>query len=53
MGRACSAYGGGERRIQGFGGEPERKRLIGRPRHKWEDDIKMPLQEVRCGVWTG
>jgi hypothetical protein len=30
-------------------GKPEGKRLLGRPRHKWEDNIKMDLQEVGCG----
>jgi hypothetical protein len=30
-------------------GKPERKRLLGRPRRKWEDNIKMDLQEVGCG----
>jgi hypothetical protein len=27
-------------------GKPERKRPLGRPRHRWEDNIKMDLQEV-------
>jgi hypothetical protein len=27
-------------------GKPERKRPLGRPRRKWEDNIKMDLQEV-------
>jgi hypothetical protein len=27
-------------------GKPEGKRPIGRPRHRWEDNIKMDLQEV-------
>ena len=27
----------------------ERKRPLGRPRRRWEDNIKMVLQEVRCG----
>jgi hypothetical protein len=30
-------------------GEPEGKRPLGRPRRRWEDNIKMDLQEVRCG----
>jgi len=30
-------------------GKPEGKRPLGRPRHRWEDDIKMDLQEVGCG----
>jgi hypothetical protein len=29
--------------------KPEGKRLFGRPRHRWEDNIKMDLQEVGCG----
>jgi hypothetical protein len=34
-------------------GNPEGKRLLGRPRYRWDDNIKMDLQEVQCGVWTG
>jgi hypothetical protein len=30
-------------------GKPERKRPLGRPRHRWEDIIKMDLQEVGEG----
>ena len=30
-------------------GKPEGKRLLGRPRCRWEDNIKMDLQEVGCG----
>ena len=30
-------------------GKPEGKRPLGRPRRKWEDNIKMDLQEVGCG----
>jgi len=29
-------------------GKPEGKRPLGRPRHRWEDYIKMDLQEVGC-----
>jgi hypothetical protein len=29
-----------------FVGKPEGKRPLGRPRHRWEDNIKMDLQEV-------
>jgi hypothetical protein len=28
---------------------PEGKRPLGRPRRRWEDNIKMDLQEVGCG----
>jgi hypothetical protein len=30
-------------------GKPEGKRPMGRLRHRWEDNIKMDLQEVGCG----
>jgi len=30
-------------------GKPEGKRLLGRSRRRWEDNIKMDLQEVGCG----
>jgi len=34
-------------------GTPEGKRPLGRPRHRWEDNIKMALQELGWGAWTG
>ena len=41
----------GERRgiFQVLVGKPEGKRPLGRHRHRWEDNIKMDLQEVGCG----
>jgi len=30
-------------------GKPEGKRPLGRPRRRWEDNIKMDRQEVGCG----
>jgi len=30
-------------------GKPEEKRQLGRPRRRWEDNIKVDLQEVGCG----
>jgi len=30
-------------------GKPEGKRPLGRPRHRWEDNMKHGLQEVGCG----
>ena len=30
-------------------GKPEGKRPLGRPRRRWEDDIKMDNEEVGCG----
>ena len=34
-------------------GKPESKRTLGRPRRRWEDNIKMDLREVGCdpGNW--
>ena len=29
-------------------GKPEGKKPLGRPRRRWEDNIKMDLQEVEC-----
>jgi hypothetical protein len=36
-------------------GKPEEKRPLGRLRHRWEDNIRMDLQEVGCGGmdWIG
>ena len=54
MGRACGTYGGSERCAQDFGGgKPDGKRPLGRTRRRWEDNIKMDLQEVGkgCGDW--
>jgi len=31
-------------------GKPEGKRPLGRPRRRWEDSIKMDLQEMGCGI---
>ena len=31
-------------------GKPEGKRPLGIPRRRWEDNIKIDVQEVRCGV---
>jgi len=31
-------------------GKPEGKRPLGRTRHRWEDNIKIDLLEVGCGV---
>ena len=34
-------------------GKSEGKRPLGRPMRRWEGNIKMDLQELGCGVWTG
>ena len=45
--------GGGVHKV--LVGKPEGKRPLGRPRLRWEDNIKMDLQEVGrgCGEWMG
>jgi hypothetical protein len=41
----------GERRgaYRALVGIPEGRRPLGRPRRRWEDNIKMDLREVGCG----
>jgi hypothetical protein len=34
-------------------GRPEGRRPLGRPWRRWEDNIKMDLQDVGWGAWTG
>ena len=36
-------------------GKPEGKRPLGKPRHRWVDNIRMYLEEVGCGYvdWIG
>jgi hypothetical protein len=55
MGRACGKYGGGEGACRVLVGKPEGKRPLGRPRHRWVDNIRMDLLEVGCGYvdWIG
>ena len=49
----------GEGRVvyRGLVGKPERQRTLGRPRHRWEDNITMDLQELgrmyRAGLGYG
>ena len=43
----------GEANTGFFGGKLERKRPLRRPRWRWEDNIKIYLQEVGYGVRTG
>jgi hypothetical protein len=47
---ACSAYEGGERRVQVLVEKPEGKRPLGKPRRRWEDNIKVDLQKVGFGA---
>jgi len=50
MGRTCGSYGGEDRGVHRvLVGKPEGKRPLGRPRRRWEHNIKMDLQEVGGG----
>jgi hypothetical protein len=49
MGGACSTNGREEECIRILVGKLERKRLLGRPRHRWEDNIRMDLREMGWG----
>jgi hypothetical protein len=45
MGGTCSAFGGGERLIQRFGGETLGKETPWETGYRWEDNIKIDLKE--------
>jgi hypothetical protein len=49
MGRACGAYGVDRGVHRVLVGKPEGKRPLRRLRRRWEDNIKMDLQEVGGG----
>ena len=53
MGAVYSMYSGDESCIQGLAGRSEGKRQLGRTRCRWEDNIKMDLQEVGWETRTG
>jgi hypothetical protein len=53
MGGACNMYGEKVGVYRVLVEKPEEKKPLGRTRRGWEDDIKMYLQEVGSGVWTG
>jgi hypothetical protein len=49
MGWTCSSDGEGRGVYTVLVRKPEGKSSLGRPRDRWEDNIKMGLQEVECG----
>ena len=53
MGEACGTMGEGRGVHKVLVGKPEEKRPLARPRRRWQDNIKMDLQEVgtSCGGW--
>jgi hypothetical protein len=38
---------------RGLVGKPEGRRPLGKPRRRWEDNIKMDLRDVGWGAYTG
>jgi hypothetical protein len=50
MGRECSTDGEKRNAYRMLVGKPEGKRPLGRPRHRWMDNIKMDLREIG---WDG
>jgi hypothetical protein len=45
-GGTSTLLGEGERYIQGLAGNPEETVQIGRPRHRWEDNIRKDLKLI-------
>ena len=50
-GSACTEEGRSVHKV--LVGKPEGKRPLRRPRRRWEDNIKIDLQELGCGTWNG
>jgi hypothetical protein len=46
VGGTCGMHGGRERCLQVLIGRPEGKRPLGRPRRRWEDNIKLDLRKI-------
>jgi hypothetical protein len=49
MGRACTTYGERRDLCRVLVLKPKGKRILGRHMHRWEDNIKIDIQEVGCG----
>jgi hypothetical protein len=45
---ACSTDGREENAYNIVVGKPGGERQLGRPRHRWEDNIRMDLREIAC-----
>ena len=49
MGGTCGGHGGGVGVYRVLVGKSEGKRPLGRPRRRWEENIRIDLQEVGGG----
>jgi hypothetical protein len=50
MDRSCSTHGRDQKCVEIFVEKSEGKRSLGRPRHKWKNNIRMDLREIEWGV---
>jgi hypothetical protein len=50
MSRACSKHGRDKNAYKNLVGNPEERRLLERPRHRWEYDIRIDLREIGLEV---
>jgi hypothetical protein len=46
MGRSCSTNGAKKNAHRILVGKPDGKRLLGRPKRRWVDNIKMAVREI-------
>jgi hypothetical protein len=51
MGGACGAHGEVRGAYNILVWRPEGRRPLGRPRRRWEDNIRMDLREIGFGMW--
>jgi hypothetical protein len=52
MGGACVAHGEMRNEYKILVGKPGGKRSLGRPRRRWEDNIKSDAREIGFWVWN-
>jgi hypothetical protein len=53
MDTVCSTYRKKRNAYWILVGKPNGKRLLGRPRRRWQDNIKIDLREIGWVEWTG
>ena len=53
MGRTCSTYGGRRGAYRVLVGKREGRRPLGKPRRRWEDNIKLDVREMGWEAWIG
>ena len=52
MGRHLAIMGEVKNSFKIVTGKPTGKRLFGRPRRRWEDNIRMNLEEISINAWN-